>query len=226
MGDGLTAGNGNGCSGQVAKVLRIDHVECAVDHGGLPPPHEVGVEELVHPHPTGAGGLVPVGSKLRHTLVAHHLHVEGEQQHGVGVGGHLAHVPPVARLRAHTDLLLQLRGGCLGACVAGLHETGHEGFVPETGLDAARFQDHVPRALLGVVPEHDSHRDRVGGYPALPLAVPEPEELAPSTAERHALAALGVHEARLARVHHGSRCTADRTSAPHRAGGESTKRAF
>lgn len=186
-------------------MLRIHEVERTVDHADLPGPREVRVgSELIDLHPASVCGLVPVGSKLGHTLVAHHLHVEGEQQYGVGVGGHLAHVPPVARLRAHTDLLLQLRGGCLGACVAGLHEPGHKGFVSETGLDAARFQDHVPRALLGVVPEHDSHRDRVGGYPALPLAVPEPEELALGAAERHALAALGVHEARLARVHHAS----------------------
>lgn len=186
-------------------MLRIDQVERAVDHRDLPGPHEVGLAlELIHAHPPGVRGFVSIGSKLGHTLVGHHLGVEGEQQHGVGVRRHLVHVLPVARFGAHTNLLPHLGSSRLGARVAGFYEPSYERFAPETWLDAARLHDHVPSPFLGVVPEHEAHRDRVGGYPALPLAVPEPEEPALGTAERHALAAPGVDEACLERVHHAS----------------------
>lgn len=179
-----------------------------MDHVDLPGPHEVGVAlELVHAHPPSTDGFVPVGPKLGSAFVEHHLQVEAEQQHGVGLRRHLAQVAPLGRAAALAHFLPKLRDARLDARVSRLHVPGHERLASDTGRDTALLHDDVPRPLLGVVPEHDPHRHGRGGDPAtglVPLAFAELQELALRAAEGFTLTASRIHDAGSALVDDGA----------------------
>ncbi len=195
MGDRRTAGNGNaGSGGQAGEALRISKVERLVDLGDLPGPREFDRVELIHAHEACRERLMPVGPELGHALVPHHLHEEAEQEHGIGIRRHLSHVAPVDDVAPDPNLLPELDDAGLDVGLPGLNESRHKGLLAVPGLDASRFDDDVPGAGVRILPEHDSHGDRLRRNPALPSARSEIEERRLGTPERLALPTPRVHD--------------------------------